>query len=198
MVVQPHRIDPAEIVELLRREILARTRSGRRRDYVDKPSAVPVDLPDPLGGCLRGDEHDQGQTVPVAQRLVMLHVLSEGKVGNDQRIDPHLLAALEQALDPVLHHRVQIAHQHQRDVAPAARLFHLIEQQAEGHPVAQGHRAAALDRLPVGHRIGKRYAHLDHVHARIGQCADDLHRIVPMRETGGKIHRKDVLSLVFK
>ena len=128
----------------------------------------------------------------------MLHVLSEGKVGDDQRIDPHLLAALEQALDPVLHHRVQIAHQHQGNLALAARLLHLIEQQAESHPVAQSHRAAALDRLSVGHRIGKRYAHFDHVHARVGQRTNDLHRIVPMRETRGKIHRKDVLSLVFK
>ena len=179
-------------------EVFLRPGGGRAGYHVDEAVRVGVYLADALFAGFGGDEHDDFYAVVFGQGLVMLLVLAERQVGDDDSVYAAPHAFLAEAFEAELHDRIQVAHQEERDMHVAPDVGQLAEEQAEGHPVAQGVCGCLLYDYAVGHRVAEGDAYLYHVHAVALEGADDIGCPVQCRATGTKVNGKQVLGVAFK
>ena len=84
-----------------------------RRHHVDEAAGVLVDEAHALGAGLGCDEHDHALVILVGQGLHLLQVVLKRQVGQDGAAHAALDAALEIVLEAILHHHVEIAHEHE-------------------------------------------------------------------------------------
>ena len=176
-----HRMNLVEVGLLGLVELLLCTSDGCRRNHIDESRSVVVDETDTFFGRFGRDEHDDAQVVMVGDGLEVLHIVLEGKVGNDDTIDTHTNTFLAELLEPKLHDGVEIAHEDERKIVSyptfrrtSANTFELREELTKGHTVAQRLGGCILDNRPIGHRVAERNADLDHGDAVLLHSVQDL------------------------
>ena len=74
-----------------------------------------VDKPDAVLACLRSNHHDNTDVILVGYRLDNIDVILERQVGDNRSADTAFDTTLEVVLYSVVHDRVQIAHDYERN-----------------------------------------------------------------------------------
>lgn len=177
-IAEVHGLDAPEICLLVLVEGPLRTGSRRAGYHVDKAARVSIDFTDAFLGCLRGDEHNHPQVVSVGHGFVFREIFGEGEVGDNDAVDAGLATTFAEMLEAILHDRIEVAHQDDRDVNLRTHLFQLAEEEAEAHAVAQGLCRSLLDDRTVCHRVGKRNTDFNHVDASLLERLEDGQRVV--------------------
>ena len=89
-IAEVHGLDAPEISLLVLVESPLRTGSRRAGNHVDEATRVGIDFADALLGSFRGDEHNHPQVVSVGHGFVFREIFGEGKVGDDDAVNPGL------------------------------------------------------------------------------------------------------------
>ena len=193
-ISQPHAIDAAEIRLLAVVEALLGAGGGGGGHHVDEAAGVGVDFADAFVGGVGGDEEDQDKAEAVHHGFEFVQIVFHGQVGEDDAVHAGFLAVVAEGFEAVLHHHVEVAHEQHGHGNFRAHAFQLAEQFLQGHAVFEGGIATGLDYRTVGHGVGERDAHFDHVHALGLKLVQDGHRVVQMGVAGGEVDGKDILG----
>ena len=86
-----------------------------------------IDQPDSFLGGLWGDQHDHFQVMAIGDLLVVGDIIGVRQVGDDHSVYAGLYATGTEFLETVLHDRIQVAHQDDRDLYFAPDLSQLPE-----------------------------------------------------------------------
>ena len=156
-----------------------------------------VDESDALLAGLRGNHHDDTHVVLVSDGLHHLQVVIERKVGDDGAAHATLHATLEELLDAVVHHGIQIAHQHQGNVHLVLDGLQLGEEFLHGHSVLQRHGSGTLYHRAVSQGVAEGNAHLYHVDALALHRLDDIARAVQRGTASTEIQAQQLAFLAF-
>ena len=125
-------------------------------------------------------------------------VVLERQVGDDEPVDAVCLAGLAQAFEPVLHDRVEVAHEDEGDTDFAPHVFQLVEQAAEGHAAPESLGGGILYDGPVCHGVAKGDSDFYQVDALRFEGTDYFDGIVGFRASGTKVNRKNAAALLFE
>jgi hypothetical protein len=134
------------------------------------------DLVDPSFGGGRRQQED---------RVDCAHPQALGKLGaflgrviDDQHaVDARIRRELHKAIGSHPLDRVRVPHQHDRSgLIAAAKISDELQTLLQTHPLADRAVRSPLDHRPIGHRVGKRHAQLDHVGPGPCQRVHQRHR----------------------
>ena len=105
-------------------DVYSKRESGKDQDHTMKYWIRPASLTTEAKQSELAELFEKFASTPFVDRI-------------NKRIDTDLLAASEEIFDAILHHRVEIAHQHHRNVGDnPARLLYLIEKKMKIHAIA--------------------------------------------------------------
>ena len=97
-------------------------------------------------------------------------------IRHDDAVHARRLEVLNEALEAVVQHRVDVAHADERNVGKRADLPDDLEFLLRRHAAAQRADGGVLDDRPVRHRIGERQAELDDVRPGLFRLFDGPER----------------------
>ena len=109
-IAEVHGLDAPKIGLLLLVEGPLRAGSRCAGYHVDKATRVGINFADAFLGCLRGDEHNHPQVVSVGHGFVFREIFGEGKVGDDDAVNPGLAATFAEMLEAILHDWIKVTH----------------------------------------------------------------------------------------
>ena len=111
----------------------------------------------------RSDEHNDFHSLFLGYGTILFHIIFERQVGNNHSVDSGLPAGAAEILKAILHNRIEVSHQHQRNLYLFADLFQLVEKQLQCHTVLQGAGGGVLYNRSVGHRVAEWNTDFNHV-----------------------------------
>lgn len=197
-IAQMHILYFLEVGLLLGVKIFLGTGSGGAGYQIDETVGVLVDFADTGFAGLGGDEHDDAYVVAVGDGFVSFFVVLEREVGDDDTIDAAFHAFPAEGFEAELHDRVKVAHKDEGDAYVAADITQLLEEDAQGHAVAESLGSGVLDNNAVGHRVAEGDTDFNHVDAIAFEGTDDVGGAFQGGATGTEVDGQQVLGAVLE
>ena len=114
LIAQPEGSDAVEISATVVDTGLDVAGYASGSDHIDEAVGIGIDLSDAVVGRLRRDERDETDVALIEELAVVGEVLLPREVGEDETIDTTRLAIVEETLEAIVHHGIDVAHEDDR------------------------------------------------------------------------------------
>src|SRR6185503_6786863 len=165
------------------RERLALAGDARAADRVHEAAARFGHLPQPLVGAGRRGQEDGVDLRGACRGDPRLAFLGR-QVRDEHAVHSGLRGLPRDALEAALQQGVQVAEEHEGQLARLPDLADELEHAGERDPPRQRALARPLDHRAVGQGIRERHAQLQHVHSRLLELERRAHRAFERRVAG--------------